>query len=112
MTTNGAGGDSATGRRPRSRALAIADTVVGVVLALLGLLMMLILLSVFVDASFVQPYDAIVKVLIVLGWFGGSALFILFATRRRLSFYWPLVGIVAMFVFFYLLAFVEGRLAS
>ncbi len=112
MTTKRPHTDSIADGPPRPRALRVADIVVGVTLALVGLLLGLILLAVLVDAYFIQPYNAIVKVLIVLGWFAGSALFILFATRKRLSFYWPFLGIVAMFAFFYLLAFIEGQVTS
>jgi hypothetical protein len=112
MTTKRPGIQAIAGSPQRHRAVRIADVVVGAILAGVGLLLMLILLAVLVDAYFVQPFNAIVKVLIVLGWFGGTAVFILFATRRRLSFYWPVVGVVAMFAFFYLLAFIEGQVTS
>ena len=86
-----------TTKPPRNRALAITDIVVGVVFALIGAWYMFT----FLQLSFRPPHEGFgvpFKILTVASWVAGVAVFILFATRRRISFYWPIVGIVAMIV--------------
>jgi len=109
MTTKTPANDVPASTRTASRTIRIIDIVVSVMVSFFGLLLMLVLLASFVDSYFVQPFSTIVKILIVVSWFGGTAMFIVFATRQRLSFYWPVIGLVAIFVFFNLLAFIELR---
>lgn len=50
-----------------------------------------------------RPFGSLLVVLSVLSWFAGTALFVVFRVRGRLSFYWPVVGIATMFACFTLL---------
>lgn len=86
-----------TTKPQRNRAIAIADIVVGVVFALIGAWYMFS----FLQLSFRAPHEAFgvpFKIFTVLAWVIGVAAFILFATRKRLAFYWPIVGIILMFL--------------
>lgn len=105
---------SQSGASNRCRVFRIIDIVASALISLVGLLLMLILITLpgFIDSLFVQPFNAVVKILTVVGWFGGTAMFILFATRRRVTFYWPIVGIFAILLFFNLLAFIEGQVLA
>jgi TRAP-type uncharacterized transport system fused permease subunit len=86
-----------TTKPPRSRALTIIDIVAGVVFALIGAWYMFS----FLQLDFRAPHEGFgvpFKIFTVLAWVVGIAVFILFATRKRISFYWPIVGIAAMFL--------------
>jgi transposase len=57
-------------------------------------------------------FAVLTKILSVLSWFAGTALFIYFEVRGRFAFYWPLLGILAMFAFYYLVLFIASRVAA
>ncbi|HEY0260482.1 MAG TPA: hypothetical protein VGC18_11605 [Lacisediminihabitans sp.] len=95
----------------RNRALGYLDVVVGVILTLISGLFLLIMFG--EGDRFINPvFGNLVKVLAVVGWFGGTAMFIWFASLRRYSFYWPIAGIVAMFFFYYVILFIASRTIS
>lgn len=90
----------------------ILDIAIAIVFSLVGLIFMLALASFYADQFVVPVFGILTKVLSVLSWFAGTALFIFFEVRGRWAFYWPLVGIMAMFAFYYLVLFIASRAAS
>ena len=90
----------------------ILDIAVAIVSSLVGLIFMLALASFYADQFVVPIFGIVTKVLSVASWFAGTALFILYEVRGRCAFYWPLIGIVAMFAFYYLVLFIASRVAA
>ncbi len=90
----------------------ILDIVVAIAFSLVGLIFMLALASYYADQFLLPVFGIFTKILAVGSWFAGTALFILFEVRGRWAFYWPLVGIVAMFAFYYLVLFIASRVAA
>lgn len=90
----------------------ILDIVVAVIISLVGLIFMLALASFYADQFIVPVFGIVTKILAVVSWFAGTALFIFFEVRGRYAFYWPIVGIVAMFGFYYLVLFIASRVAA
>ncbi len=110
MTTKPKTAGSSAEPRQRNRALVILDIVVGVLFALIGISYMFLLLQV----RFVHPHEAFgvaLKIFSVASWVAGVGVFITFATRRRVAFYWPIVGIAVMLVIANLLALIAGASA-
>lgn len=97
--------------RLRPGPVAILDLIAAILLSFVGLIFMFTLASFYADQFVLPVWGVLVKVLSVVSWFGGTALFILFAVRRRFSFYWPIIGIVAMFAFYYLVLFIASIVA-
>jgi hypothetical protein len=50
-----------------------------------------------------RPFGPLLVLLSVVSWLAATALVVVFRVRGRLSFYWPVVGIAAMFGCFALL---------
>ncbi|MHC5796787.1 hypothetical protein ACVXZ4_11570 [Lacisediminihabitans sp. FW035] len=112
MTTKTPNPPSAVTGRIRPRPLVILDIAVAIVLSLVGLIFMLALAGFYADQFVLPVFGILTKILAVLSWFAGTALFIFFEVRGRWAFYWPLVGIVAMFAFYYLVLFIASRVAA
>jgi hypothetical protein len=77
----------------RNRGLVILDPVAAVLLAFISGSFMFFLID--QGTVLLQPFGVPLMILAVVSWFAGTAMFILFAVRRRVSFYWPVVGIIA-----------------
>ncbi|CAN5164220.1 hypothetical protein BH09ACT2_BH09ACT2_15470 [soil metagenome] len=90
----------------------ILDIAIAIVFSLVGLIFMLALASFYADQFLLPVFGIFTKILAVGSWFAGTALFIFFEVRGRWAFYWPLVGIVAMFAFYYLVLFIASRVAA
>jgi hypothetical protein len=86
----------APARRQRTRAFVIVDIVVGVLLTLISAWYMFVQLGLQFTSG-LEGFGVPLKVLSVLSWFIGTAFFIVFAVRKRVAFYWPLVGLVLMY---------------
>jgi len=112
MTTKTPNPPSAMSGRIRPRPLVILDIAVAILISLVGLIFMLALASFYADQFVMPVFGILTKVLSVASWFVGTALFILFEVRGRYAFYWPLVGIFAMFAFYYLVLFIASRVAA
>ncbi|MFM9919856.1 hypothetical protein [Lacisediminihabitans sp. H27-G8] len=112
MTTKTPNIPAAATGRSRPRAIVILDIVVAIAFSLVGLIFMLALASYYADQFLLPVFGIFTKILAVGSWFAGTALFILFEVRGRWAFYWPLVGIVAMFAFYYLVLFIASRVAA
>ena len=112
MTTKTPNPPAASAGRIRPRPLVIVDIAVAILLSLVGLIFMLALASFYADQFIVPAFGILTKILAVVSWFAGTALFIYFEVRGRYAFYWPLVGIVAMFAFYYLVFFIASRVAA
>ena len=111
MTTKTPNHPAATPRRRRPRPVVVVDIIVAILISLVGLIFMLALASFYADQFVVPVFGIATKILSVLSWFAGTAMFILFEVRGRYAFYWPLIGIVAMFTFYYLVLFIASRVA-
>lgn len=98
-------------RTPRPRALAVVDIGIAVLASLISLFFMFYLIY-QADLFINQALGVTLKILAVIGWFGGTAMFVLFATRDRYALYWPLIGIAAMFGFYYLVFFIASQLVA
>ncbi|MES2094003.1 MAG: hypothetical protein V4531_09355 [Actinomycetota bacterium] len=96
----------------RPRPLVILDIVVAILISLVGLIFMLALAGFYADQFVLPVFGILTKILAVVSWFAGTAMFILFEVRGRFAFYWPLIGIVAMFAFYYLVLFIASRVAA
>lgn len=110
MTTKPKPADTSVASRRHNRALITIDIVVGVLFALIGISYMFLLLQV----RFVHPHEAFgvaLKIFSVASWVAGVGVFITFASRRRVSFYWPIVGIAVMLIIANLLALTAGASA-
>ncbi len=90
----------------------ILDIVVAILISLVGLIFMLALAGFYADQFVLPVFGILTKILAVVSWFAGTAMFILFEVRGRFAFYWPLIGIVAMFAFYYLVLFIASRVAA
>ncbi len=90
----------------------ILDIVVAILISLVGLIFMLALAGFYANQFILPVFGILTKILAVGSWFAGTALFIFFEVRGRFAFYWPLVGIVAMFAFYYLVLFIASRFAA
>ena len=90
----------------------IFDIAVAIVTSLVGLIFMLALASFYADQFIVPVFGILTKILAVGAWFAGTALFILFEVRGRYGFYWPLIGILGMFAFYYLVLFIASKAAA
>ncbi len=112
MTTKTPNRPAAPVGRIRPRALVILDIVVAIAVSLVGLIFMLALASFYADQFIVPVFGILTKILAVASWFAGTAMFILFEVRGRYAFYWPLVGILSMFAFYYLVLFIASRVAA
>lgn len=112
MTTKTPNRPAAPADKYRPRPVVILDIVVAVLTSLVGLIFMLALASFYADQFIIPVFGILTKFLSVLSWFAGTALFILFEVRGRYAFYWPLIGIVAMFAFYYLVLFIASRVAA
>jgi len=112
MTTKTPNQPAAPPSRTRPRPVVILDIVVAIAFSLVGLIFMLALASFYADQFIVPVFGILTKILSVLSWFAGTALFILFEVRGRYAFYWPLIGIVSMFAFYYLVLFVASRVTA
>ena len=85
-----------SGQPPR-QPLRLVDVIAGIVTSILSLIIFAVIL--FGLVPFVTKGPALVLAIVtVVLWVAGEALFIRAATRRRLSFYWPLIGSLAMYV--------------
>jgi hypothetical protein len=107
MTMKPGSAPPAATKAPRNQVIVILDLVAAIALTFVGGSFMFFLIA--QGTVFLQPFGVILMILSVASWFGGTAMFILFAVRRRVSFYWPVVGIAMMFAFFYLLVFIATR---
>lgn len=112
MTTKTPDHPVAPAGKNRPRPLVILDIVVAILISLVGLIFMLALASFYADQFIVPVFAVLTKILSVLSWFAGTALFIYFEVRGRYAFYWPLLGILAMFAFYYLVLFIASRVAA
>ena len=112
MTTKTPDRPAAPAGKNRPRPLVILDIVVAILISLVGLIFMLALASFYADQFIVPVFAVLTKILSVLSWFAGTALFIYFEVRGRYAFYWPLLGILAMFAFYYLVLFVASRVTA
>jgi hypothetical protein len=112
MTTKTPDRPVAPAGKNRPRPLVILDIVVAILISLVGLIFMLALASFYADQFIVPVFAVLTKILSVLSWFAGTALFIYFEVRGRFAFYWPLLGILAMFAFYYLVLFIASRVAA
>jgi hypothetical protein len=95
-------------RRPRTRALFILDLVIGIVIALLGVIE---LLQLPLYLQFAPPHDGLnlpFQLLLALVWLVTTVVFVLFLVRGRVAFYWPIVGIVGMVVVLAILTLIAG----
>ncbi len=78
---------SAPGRGTlRPRPVVALDLTASILVSFVGLIFMFTLASFYADQFVLPLWGVLVKVLAVVSWFGGTALFILFAVRRRYSF--------------------------
>ncbi|WP_185203375.1 hypothetical protein [Glaciihabitans sp. INWT7] len=112
MTTKTPNIPAAASGRSRPRPAVILDIIVAIAFSLVGLIFMLALASFYADQFLLPVFGIFTKILAVGSWFAGTALFIFFEVRGRWAFYWPLVGIVAMFAFYYLVLFIASRVAA
>jgi hypothetical protein len=109
MTTKAPNPLAAATGRTRPRPVVILDIVVAILVSLVGLIFMLALASFYADQFIVPVFGVLTKILAVVSWFAGTALFIFFEVRGRYAFYWPLIGIAAMFAFYYVVLFIASR---
>ncbi len=112
MTTKTPSRPAGPAARIRPRPVAIIDVVIAIVISLVGLIFMLALAGFYADQFVVPVFGILTKILSVVSWFAGTAMFILFEVRGRYAFYWPLVGIAAMFASYYLVLFIASRVAA
>lgn len=110
MTTKTRSVSPADGRRKRPRTLIIADVVAAALLTLVSVIFMLFLIQ--QAHRFPGVFGPILIVLSVLSWFGGTSMFVLFFSRKRYGFYWTVIGIIAMFGFYYLIFFLAVKVYS
>ena len=112
MTTKMPNPPSAASRGIRPRPFVIFDIAVAVATSLVGLIFMLALASFYADQFIMPIFGIFTKILAVSSWFAGTALFIFFEVRGRYGFYWPLIGIIVMFAFYYLVLFIASKAAA
>jgi hypothetical protein len=111
----------------RRRALVVVDIAVGVAIALLGLLLSLYIVASYeqyrtlattctgitptgteCDQGFLDGALAIGYAVTVLGWLLTSGMFVVQVIRRRLAWFWPLIGMVVVYVAFWIVTAVVG----
>ena len=87
-----------TTRPRRNRALVVIDIIAGILFGLLGLYYVFYLTVFVTFAAPHQAFDLPYRALIFLSWLAGVVVFIIFAVRRRVAFYWTIVGIALMLI--------------
>jgi|GEM_PF-1414311 len=112
MTTKTPNRPAAPAGRTRPRALVFLDILVAIVISLVGLIFMLALASFYANQFVVPVFGILTKILSVASWFAGTAMFIFYEVRGRYAFYWPLVGILSMFAFYYLVLFIASLVSA
>jgi drug/metabolite transporter (DMT)-like permease len=96
MTNNVRPSTAGPVRRQRNRALATIDIVVGIVLLLVGAYNLFTQLAL----QFAAPNEGLgvpLKVLSVISWAIGLIGFGFFVSRRRVAFYWPIIGLALLY---------------
>jgi ABC-type uncharacterized transport system fused permease/ATPase subunit len=79
------------------RPLRLVDVILGIVASVISLIVFAVIL--FGLVPYVPKTAGLVLAIVtVVLWVAGESLFIRAATRRRLSFYWPLAGTIAMII--------------
>jgi hypothetical protein len=108
MTTKPKTAGSSAAPRQRNRTLVILDIVVGAVFALIGLYYAFVFATIVQFAGSHQGFSIPYKILTVAAWAAGAIVFVRFALRGRVSFYWPIVGILLIIGVTFVLVTIAG----
>jgi hypothetical protein len=118
--------------RRRNPAALAADIIAGVAIALFGLLLGLVVLASATQYSHLNdgicvdgPYSGLtcnanaltiavglISAVTIFAWALTTGMFVVRLLRKRLAFYWPIIGIVVMLVGFWIGTYFVGQIAE
>ena len=103
--------------RIRSRTLVVLDLVVGITIALLGIVFSwgIILTALSLPNNYIGGNESLLSTITglwiafaIFGWAIPAGMFVVRAIQRRYAFFWPIIGIIIVVLSFYIGAFILG----